>query len=448
MEKVDVIIIGGSAAGATAAVSCKRRNPGKTVALIRKEKQVLVPCGIPYIFGTLGSPQKNLIADTLLSNNAVNLIIEAARQIDRERKVVRTENGKDISYDKLIIATGSLPAVLPIPGIDKENVFVIKKEVDYLQAMLEKVDQARDIVIIGGGFIGAEFADECKKNRDNNVTIIEKLPHCLQLAFDDEFCTEAESVLTSKGIKIITNQTVAGILGDKKVKSVRLENGQELKADVVIVSIGVVPEIELAKQSGLQTSASTGGIVVDRYMRVRDNKDILACGDCALKISYFSGLPVKTWLASVATSEARLAAANLFETRYPGLGTLGVFSTQIGELAVGAAGLTERQAKEEGYNVVIGLAKAPSKHPGGMPGAVPTTVKLIFSKNNGVILGGEASGGTCVGEMVNVISACIQHRMTAYEVSLFQMGTHPMLCASPIAYQTVNAAEEAVMKLK
>ena len=167
-----------------------------------------------------------------------------------------------------------------------------------------------------------------------------------------------------------------------------------------------------------------------------------------MKISYFSGLPVKTWLASVPTHEARLAAANLFETRYPGLGTLGVFSTQIGDLAIGAAGLIEKQARENRYNVVIGTAKAPSKHPGGMPGAVPTTVKLIFSQNDGVLLGGEASGGTCVGELINVISACIQHQMTAYEVSLFQMGTHPMLCASPIAYQIVNAAEEAVMKLK
>lgn len=241
-------------------------------------------------------------------------------------------------------------------------------------------------------------------------------------------------MLNSQGVNIVTNCTVARILGDKKVNAVQLNNRQQLEADVVIVSIGVVPEVELARQAGLQISASTGGIVVDRYQRVRGDKDIMACGDCALKISYFSGMPVRTWLASVATSEARLAAANLFETRYLGLGTLGVFSTQIGDLAIGATGLTERQAKEEGYNVVTGLAKAPSKHPGGMPGAVPTTVKLIFSRDDGVILGGEASGGACVGEMINVISACVQHRMTAYEVSLFQMGTHPMLCASPIAY--------------
>ena len=94
------------------------------------------------------------------------------------------------------------------------------------------------------------------------------------------------------------------------------------------------------------------------------------------------------------------------------------------------------------------MAKAPSRHPGAMPGAAPTTVKLIFSKDDGLLLGGEVSGGTGIGELVNVISACIQHGMTAYEVSLFQMGTHPALCASPIAYQVVNAAEEAVMKLQ
>ena len=448
MNKTDVVIIGGSAAGATAAVSCKRRNPERSVTLIRQEQQVLVPCGIPYIYGTLGSPQKNLIPDTPLKNNDVNLIIDAARQIDREKKIVYTESGQGVGYDKLIIATGSIPADIPIPGIDKENVFIIKKDVSYLQSLLDTINEAKDIVIIGGGFIGAEFADECKKNRNNNVTIIEMLPHCLQLAFDDEFCIEAETGLTERGVKIIANQSVSNILGDKKANAVQLTNGQQIKADVVIVSIGVLPETRLAKDAGLQISTSTGGIAVDRYMRVRDVKDIFACGDCALKVSYFDGRPIKTWLASVATSEARIAAANLFETRYAGLGTLGVFSTQIGHHAIGAAGLTERHAIDEGYSVVVGTAKAPSKHPGVMPGAVPTTVKLIFSKDNGVLLGGEASGGVCVGEMVNVISACIQHRMTAYEVSLFQMGTHPALCSSPIAYQVVNAAEEAVTKLK
>ena len=448
MGVADIVIIGGSAAGATAAISCKRRNPGKSITVIRQEEQVSIPCGIPYIFGTLGSPQKNLIPDAVLTSIGAQLVISAAEQIDRKKKLVHTAKGEPIDYDKLILATGSSPVVLPIPGIEKENVFIVKKEVGYLQKILEVVNKSSDIVIIGGGFIGAEFADECKKNRQANVTIIEKLPHCLQLAFDDEVCIEAEKVLTGRGIKIVGSDTVAAILGDNKVKSVRLTSGSEIKADIVIVSTGVSPNTELAAKAGLRIDNATGGIVVDRYQRVENDGDIFACGDCAMKVSFFNGKPISTRLASIAAYEARLAAANLFAARFAGQGVVGVFSTQIGELAIAAAGLTERQALADGYDIVVGGARATSKHPGGMPGAVPTSVKLIFSKSDGVILGGEASGSISVGELINVISACIQHRMTAYQVSLFQMGTHPALCASPMVYQIVNAAEEAITKLR
>jgi NADH oxidase (H2O2-forming) len=448
MEKADVVIVGGSAAGVSAAIGSRRRNPGKKVLMIRKEKSVMVPCGIPYIFGTLGSPAQNLIPDSILTGKKVDILVDTVREIDRDKKAVKTERGSTISYDKLVIATGSLPAPLPIPGIGKENVFLVHKDIGYLQGMLEKVRAASDIVIIGGGFIGAEFADECKKAGVANVTIIERLPHCLQLIFDDEFCNEAERAMTNAGINIVANSKVARILGEKSVTEVELSNGDRLKADVVIVSIGVMPNTKLAAAAGFRTSTSTGGIWVDRYQRANDDRDVFACGDCSVKASFFNGQPVKSWLASIATQEARIAAANLFETRYAGLGSVGVFSTQISDLALGAAGLTERRALADGYGLVNGLAQGPNKYPHGMPGGVQTAVKLIFSRDNGVILGGQAYGGPSVGELINVISACIQHRMTAYDVSLFQMGTHPVLSASPAAYHLVNAAEEAVSKMR
>ncbi|HHE41444.1 MAG TPA: NAD(P)/FAD-dependent oxidoreductase, partial [Dehalococcoidia bacterium] len=132
MEKANVLVIGGSAAGLVAAISCRRRNPDKEVVLIRKEEQVLVPCGIPYIFGTVGSPEKNLIPDALLSNNGIELVKSEVTNIDREKKTVATSNGDVIGYDKLILATGSLPIRLPIDGSDKRNVFVASKDVAYL----------------------------------------------------------------------------------------------------------------------------------------------------------------------------------------------------------------------------------------------------------------------------------------------------------------------------
>jgi NADH oxidase (H2O2-forming) len=443
MKKADVLVIGGSAAGPVAGISCRRRYGDKSVILVRKEEQVLIPCGIPYIFGTVGSSAKNLIPDALVVNNGIELVKGEAVEVDREKKTVSLSNGNTFSYEKMVLATGSSPLVLPIPGIDKENVFVAKKDVSYLDNMLGKLNDAKDIVIIGGGFIGVEFADECKKNRDCNVTIVELLPHCLQLALDEEFCVEAEKVLSDRGIKLLVNSKVEAILGDNRVGGVRLSGGQEIRADMVVVGVGVVPNNELAKKAGLEIGPGKA-IAVNRYMRTTTDPDIFACGDCAEKVSFFSGKPCRLMLASVACAEARVAGANLFHTRCKNPGAVGVFSTIIGERAFACAGLTERACRQEGYDVVLCESTAPDTHPGGMPGSVSTKVKLLFSKDNGELLGGGISGGKSTGEIANVISSCIQSRMTAYDLALFQMGTHPALTASPIVYQLVNAAELAI----
>ncbi|MBN1151598.1 MAG: NAD(P)/FAD-dependent oxidoreductase [Dehalococcoidia bacterium] len=446
MKKADVLIIGGSAAGLVAGISCRRRHPDKQVALIRKEEQVLVPCAIPYIFGTLDSPEKDLIPDALLSNNGIELIKGEAVSIDRNQKVVSTADGDTVGYDKLILATGSLPIRLPIRGSEKQNVFVVSKDIVYLKGMLEAIEAARDIVIIGGGFIGVEFADECKKNRDANVSIVETLPHCLQLALDTEFCIEAESTLVERGIRLFTDRKVEAILGDTKVTGVKLSSGEELKADVVIMGVGAIPNVELAKNAGLQIGP-TKAIQVDNYMRTLADPDVFACGDAAEKRSFFTGKCSAIMLASVATAEARIAGANVFNTCCRNSGEIGVWSTIVGERAFGCAGLTEMAAIRDGFAVVTGESTTVDRHPGAMPGAASTKVKLVFCKESGLLLGGGVSGGRSVGELVNVISACVQHSMTAHEVSLFQMGTHPALTASPIAYQLVNAAELAVAKL-
>ena len=209
MKSADVVVIGGSAAGPVAGISCRRRYPGKAVILVRKEEQVLVPCGIPYIIGTVGTPEKNLIPDALLDKNGIELIKGEVVEIDRGKKSVTTAGGDVVNYDKLVLATGSLPLEIPIPGLDKENVFIVKKDVAYLQRMLDVMESVKDVVIIGGGFIGVEFADECRKHRncdDCSVTIVEILPRCLQLALDDEFCQEAEDVLVERGVKVLTNR--------------------------------------------------------------------------------------------------------------------------------------------------------------------------------------------------------------------------------------------------
>jgi len=446
MKKTDVVILGGLS-GITAGISCRRHYPDKKVVLIRKEGTVLIPCGIPYIFGTVGGPENNVIPDGLLERNGIELITDEAIDVDRDNKIVHLKNSESIAYDKLVFATGSNPLIPPISGVEKENVFPVKKEYDYLKEVLHRMNEVKDIVIIGGGFIGVEFADECRKTRDVNVTIVEMQSHCLQLAMDDDYCDEAKQTLEKTGVKVLTDERVVSINGGESVESVKLASGKELKVNLVVLGIGCVPNSELAEKTGLELGFRKG-IKVDRFMRSYTDPNIFACGDCCTKESFFDGKPSGVMLASVATSEARIAGANLFSPVHHNCGVISVFATIINGRAFGVAGLTEREARNNGMEYVVGTAEAPDTHPGGMPQSTLLKVKLIFAKDTGAILGGAVSGGKSTGEMINVLSACILHRMKANDIVMFQMGTHPALTSSPIAYPIVNAACKAVLPLK
>jgi len=442
MRQSDVVVIGGSAAGIPAAITSRRHYPEKSVLLIRKEEQVLIPCGIPYIFGSVGSCEADLIPDSVLKGNGIDLLVDEAVKIDPESRVVTTAGGEEVQYNRLVLAIGSLPLVPPIPGADKENVFAIKKSVPYINHMIETLDTVENLVIVGCGFIGVELAEECRRDRDINITIVEMLRHCLELTYDVEFSIKAEEALRSQDVEILGSEKVVAIEGNKKVDGVKLSSGKTIKADAVIMGIGAIANVALAKEAGLEIGP-TGGIQVNRYMQTSD-ENIFACGDCAEKVSFFDGKPSRLKLASIATMEARIAGANLFAPRRANMGVIGVYSTILGDIAFAAAGLTEKAASEMGYSIIVGEAEAVNRHPGCMPGGAPLKVKLVFEAGTRVLLGGQVSGADSAGELINAISACIHQRMTADDIATFQTGTHPGLTASPIAYQLVNAAEVAI----
>jgi len=443
MKEFDVVVVGGSAAGITAAITCRRHYPDKKVLVVRQEQQVLIPCGIPYTFGTVGGPQNNLIPDGVLQKNGIELLVDAVLDIDSQGHTVETASGETIGYQRLILATGSVPIVPPISGSDKKNIFAVKKDVSHLTEVCQAVDEASDLVIVGCGFIGVEIAEECRRRHKHvNIRIVEMMRHCLQLVYDQEFCLMAEEALRGQDVELLLDEKVEAFVGDGRVEGVRLASGNEIRADVVIMGIGAAANTELAKKAGLEIGPG-GGIEVNRYMQTSDSS-IFACGDCADKVSFFDGKTSGFKLASIATMEARIAGANLFGSRRVNMGVIGVYSTLLGDTAFAAAGLTEVLAKEKGYRVVVGEAEAINRHPGCMPGAEKMKVKLIFEAGSRVLLGGQVSGARSGGELINAISACINQRMTADDIATFQTGTHPALTASPIAYQLVNAAEMAI----
>jgi len=448
MEKTDVLVIGGSAAGIVAAVTGKSYYPDKDFLLIRKEKKVLVPCGVPYIFGSLESSDKDAISDAVLEEAGVRLKVDKAVSIDHENKICKTTDGTEINFEKLVFATGSTPTVPKwLKGADLDNVFTIPKDKEYLDEILEKLKDCKKVVTIGGGFIGVEISDELNK-LGKDMTIVEILPHILGLVFDSEIAIKVEEALQSRGVKIKTGTGVKEILGDKTVTGVLLNNGEKLEADAVILAMGYRPNIDLAKKSGIKIN-EMGFIKVDEYMRT-DTPDIFAVGDCAEKRDFVTRKLSGVMLASTACAEARIAGMNLYKLSAVKTfsGTIAIFSTAIGETGFGTAGLTETIAKKEGFDIVTGTFEGVDKHPGTLPGTHKQIVKLIVGRDSGMIFGGEIVGGPSTGELINFIGLAIQNKMTVNSILTAQIGTHPLLTAPPTAYPLIKAAEIVLKKIK
>lgn len=449
MKTTDVLVIGGSAAGMVAALTGKSTYPQKSFTLVKKQKEMMVPCGIPYIFGTLDTVDQNIMpVDNMMAKAGVESIVGEVISINKENKTVELAGGETIKYDKLMLATGSVP-IKPkwLTGADKDNVFTIPKDKVYLAGMKEKLSSCKKVVVIGAGFIGVEFSDELAK-RGHEVTLVEKLPEILSLAFDEELSGRIEELLKSRGVKVITGNGISEILGEEKVKAVKLENGEVLESDAVVLSMGYKPNADLARKAGICVNES-GFIVVDEYMRTHA-KDIFAIGDCAQKRDFVTRARVATMLASTACAEARIAGMNLYKLNVVKTfsGTIAIYSTAIGNTGFGTAGITEARAKAECIDYVTGIFEGIDRHPGNLPDTHKQIVKLIASRQSGVIIGGEVIGGLSAGELVNVIGLAIQNRMTVNSLLTFQIGTHPCLTASPAAYPLIRAAEIIANKLR
>ncbi|MCK4429608.1 MAG: FAD-dependent oxidoreductase, partial [Candidatus Aenigmarchaeota archaeon] len=429
------------AAGIVASVTGKSTYPDKDFMIIRREKQAVIPCGIPYLFGSLESSDKDVIPDALLDKAGVNLKVDEVVSIDKENKVCKTKNGTEIKFEKLVLALGSKP-VIPkwLKGAELENVFTIPKDKEYLDNILAKLENCKKVVVAGGGFIGIEISDELKK-RNKEVTLVEILPHILGLVFDEEIAVRVEETLDARGVKLKKGHGVKEIIGEDKVEGILLDNGEKLEADAVILSMGYSPNTSLAEKAGIKLN-SRGFIGVDEYMRT-DNQDIFAIGDCAEKRDFITRKSSSAMLASTACAEARTAGMNLYKLSVLKTfgGTIAIFSTALGENGFGAAGLTEFAAEKEGFDIVTGTFEGIDKHPGALPNMHKQVVKLIAAKESGVILGGEVAGGPSTGELVNLIGLAIQNRMSVSSVLTTQIGTHPLLTAPPTMYPLIKAAE-------
>jgi NADPH-dependent 2,4-dienoyl-CoA reductase/sulfur reductase-like enzyme len=432
MEKRNIVIIGGTACGPKAAARARRCDPGASITIVERRKNIsTATCGMPYfISGVIKSPKELIAVD---QNNFqeiqdVELLTQSrALSIDRNAhkvEVLDTVANETITlgYDKLVLATGSSPVVPHFEGGDLKGIFTLTN-LDDTWAISNSIKTAkRKVVIIGAGLIGMEMA-EAFRNRGLEVTVVEALDRVLPTMLDFEVAACVDAHLKANGVNVLTGKRVIGFEGnsDRWVTRVQTEDA-ELEADLVLMSIGVRPDASLAVNAGLATG-KLGGITVNEYLQTSD-PDIYAGGDCVENTHLLTGQNVFVPMGSTANKHGRVIGTNVTGGTETFPGVLGTAIVKLFEYNVARVGLGEVQAKEAGYDVVTCLAPA-NDHAGYYPGAKDMLIKLVVDRSDGKVLGGQVAGRGDCAKRIDVLATALTFNATVDDLAVLDLAYAP-----------------------
>lgn len=412
-----IVIIGGVAAGAKAAAKSKRMLPDAEVCIYTQDKYVSYSsCGIPYyIAGDFQDWQKLIVRSVEeFEKSGIQVFTKhrVAKILATDKKILvknlETDENYFVDYDRLIIATGSYPFMPEIKNKSLKNVFTLRNLDDGI-AIREKMLNSEHITIIGGGYIALELVEAFVKN-NKKVTLIEKTPFILPV-FDEDISTLIQSYILehSNGlVEIINEDGASEFVGNDSVEGVITQNGSGVKTDMVIVSAGVRPTVDIAVEAGILLG-STGAIKVNSRMQT-NLADIYACGDCAEKINMISHTPVWVPLGSTANKEGRVAAINACGGVEDFEGILGSAVVRFRGMSISMSGLSEKFAQNLGFDTVSVVITKRDKA-GYMPEVQNVTLKLVADRRSHKILGAQAIGSADADKKVNTISVGLTRGM-------------------------------------
>jgi len=387
--------------------------------------------------------------DAMFKNAGITNIIETVTHVDTKKKLVVLSNGTSIGYDKIILGTGSVPAIPPIEGIDLEGVLSLRTAVDaekIKRYMEEK--KPRNLVFIGAGFINLELGALLSEMKPDyyNMTVIEFLNYPLPLMLDPELADRITKYLVEKGFNMMMASKVTKIHGrDGRVTGVELETGETIDADMVMLSVGARPNLELAKDMNLELGKF--GIKVNKYLET-SNPDVIAAGDCVEKNHFVTKKPAPSQLRGPAVIQGRLAAKTLAGYRIEFPGILNNSAVRIFDKYIAATGFTDEQARKEGFETVSATVDSRSKH-GMIPGVKPWTIKLVFDKKSKRLIGGQiVSDSEASVKEIDTVNALILGEKTIPELTMLMCAGNPDCSSEPSLEPITIAAEQALQKLK
>ncbi|NCC52470.1 MAG: NADH oxidase [Spartobacteria bacterium] len=439
--KRDVVIIGGGPAGRIVVHALHASEKSLSVTLIKDEEVNVNRCAIPYGIGDDNPLRAFQIPNTLVTDFGAELVVDQVVSVDAEDSSLQTASGKRYEYHHLVWATGARPLVPPIPGVDATGIVPVRSLRD-LEQLRQRAEQGGRAVVVGGGYIGVEVAIALH-HAGMDVTLVEMLPHILMMTSEPEFIAPIETTLTEKGMRLLTGSKVMAFeQNNGKVCAARLDADRRVEADLVVLAVGVVPNTELAKDSGLATSPY--GIVTDSAMRIPGHPNMYAAGDCAAKLSYINGQPTRGEFGTNATFMARVAAQNILGNDVTFPGVINTNASTAFEWSTGSAGMTEAMARDAGMDVVCGCSKVHDRYP-MMDGLSEIHTKLVFDRANRNLIGGSIlRKGLCAAAHVDFISLAIQMGATVDDLVNYQYATHPELAAKPSDNTVVFACRDAM----
>jgi NAD(P)H-nitrite reductase large subunit len=445
MKKHELIVIGGGPAGITLAKMLGK----KDIAIIRPENASMIYCAMPYVIEGLIPHQDTLKSDNLVTDNGGTLIRDEVSEINFEGRSLQMKSGETYEYGKLIIATGAVPFIPPVPGHELEGVMGFKTESD-MDEIGRLVDAGlKRAVVVGAGAIGIELV-QALNDRNVEVHLVDMAASVLPNLIDEDMSPAIREELENQGIHLHLGVKVTEVRGSDAAEGVMLDTGDFINVaghdgvgGLVVFAAGTRPEISLVKDSPLKIERD--GIVVNDKMET-NLPDVYAVGDCVQFTSGITGEVTPGKLATNAVPMAKVLGFNLLggDRHYPGF--YNGAATKVGHFFIGGTGLTEAAAKKAGYDVVTGNSTVTTKFP-IIPGAKKKHMKMLVDKATHRVLGAQIVSEEPVVGRIDLITFAIQSESTAEDLSALSYASQPHQSFYPAANIVVLAAEDIRKKL-
>ena len=439
-----IVIIGGVAGGMSAATRMRRLDADAEIVVIEKSGHVsYANCGLPYYVGGVIEEEEALLLQTPSSLYArFRLDVRIASEvtaIDPEKKTVQvlnelTSESYELNYDKLVLSPGASPVVPPIPGIERALTLRTVEDVEKIFARVEQ--KPTTAVVIGGGFIGVEIAENLI-HKGIATTVVEASPQLLA-PLDPEMATLVAKEMERNGVSLYLGVAATDI----SENSVQLNNGVEIPAELIILAIGVRPDTKLAKDAGL-TIGTRGGISVDEFNRT-SNHDIYAVGDVAEKTDAIDGSSTLVPLANLANRHGRVVADHIAGRATRPVKTIGTAIVKVFDLMIAATGWNEKRLANSDRKYQV-IHSHPNSHAGYYPGAQQMSLKLIFDSKTGEILGAQGIGVEGVDKRIDVIATAIRGGITAPELADLELAYAPPFGSAKDAINMLGYISENIL---